>query len=59
MYILPVRNECQIDNFGHTPCQNGGICVDRVREYQCICIGNYEGTNYQEEGNIHHYILVE
>ena len=45
-----VRNECRIDPRGNSPCQNEGMCIDLVREYRCICIGNYQGVNCQEEG---------
>ena len=48
-----VRNECQADDHGNTPCQNGGSCTDLVKEYVCSCVGNYEGTNCQDGTNKH------
>lgn len=53
-----VRNECQADDHGNTPCQNGGSCTDLVKEYVCSCVGNYEGTNCQDGTNKHTYSLL-
>ena len=47
-----VRNECKFDNLGNTPCRNGGICYDLLNGYTCSCVGNYQGTNCEEEGNV-------
>ena len=44
------QNECIIDNFGHSPCQNHGVCVDHVYSYTCYCSGSYAGVNCSEEG---------
>ena len=48
--IMIVRNECRADDHGSTPCQNGGVCTDLVKNYLCTCSGNFEGKNCQKEG---------
>lgn len=33
-----------IDDCETNPCQNGGICVDQVNAFVCICISGWTGT---------------
>ena len=47
-----VRNECKIDDHGNTPCQNGAVCYDHLKDYTCRCKGTYQGINCEEEGKI-------
>ncbi|XP_055597303.1 protein eyes shut [Uranotaenia lowii] len=37
-------NECE-----SSPCQNGGICVDKFNSYICACGMGFAGTNCEEE----------
>uniref|UniRef100_A0A1A9WEY9 EGF-like domain-containing protein n=1 Tax=Glossina brevipalpis TaxID=37001 RepID=A0A1A9WEY9_9MUSC len=37
-------NECD-----SAPCQNGGVCVDKLATYVCACPMGYTGTNCEEE----------
>ncbi|KAM7353986.1 eyes shut isoform 2-T8 [Cochliomyia hominivorax] len=37
-------NECD-----SSPCQNGGVCVDKLASYVCACPMGYTGTNCEEE----------
>ncbi|CAD7079574.1 unnamed protein product [Hermetia illucens] len=37
-------NECE-----SSPCQNGGVCVDRLAAYVCACPMGYTGINCEEE----------
>ncbi|XP_058980715.1 protein eyes shut isoform X2 [Musca domestica] len=37
-------NECD-----SSPCQNGGMCVDKLASYVCACPMGYTGTNCEEE----------
>ena len=42
-----------------TPCQNGGVCLDKVGGYSCICTGNFTGLNCSEEGECAANLVVE
>lgn len=35
-------NDCQ-----SAPCLNGGTCIDKVRQYQCICAAGWDGATCQ------------
>ncbi|XP_055376615.1 protein eyes shut [Condylostylus longicornis] len=37
-------NECE-----SSPCQNGGVCVDKLASYVCACPMGYTGVNCEEE----------
>ncbi|XP_053960264.1 protein eyes shut isoform X4 [Anastrepha ludens] len=37
-------NECE-----SAPCQNGGVCVDKLASYVCACPMGYTGNNCEEE----------
>lgn len=37
-------NECESG-----PCQNGGVCIDKVATYACACTMGFTGTNCEEE----------
>ena len=37
-----------IDECSSWPCQNGGNCVDGVDEYECQCLGDWEGLECDE-----------
>ncbi|XP_058452918.1 protein eyes shut [Malaya genurostris] len=37
-------NEC-----ASSPCQNGGICIDKFASYVCACAMGFTGTNCEEE----------
>ncbi|XP_034670265.1 protein eyes shut [Drosophila subobscura] len=37
-------NECE-----SSPCQNGGVCVDKLAAYACACPMGYTGINCEEE----------
>ncbi|ALC40152.1 eys [Drosophila busckii] len=37
-------NECD-----SSPCQNGGVCVDKLAAYACACPMGYTGVNCEEE----------
>ena len=39
---LPELDEC-----GSRPCQNGGQCVDRINDYDCLCEAGFTGKNCQ------------
>nr|CAC20782.1 fibrosurfin [Paracentrotus lividus] len=32
-----------------SPCQNGALCVDLIRDYFCICGAGYEGVNCEND----------
>ena len=42
--FLAATNECSLDGIT-SPCNNGGVCVDLVRSYHCICSGSYQGPH--------------
>jgi len=46
-------------NEGGTACQNGGVCLDEVGGYSCICTGNFTGLNCSEEGECAAHLVVE
>lgn len=37
-------NECE-----SSPCQNGGVCVDKIASYACACPMGFTGLNCEEE----------
>ena len=37
--------ENDIDECDPNPCQNGGICEDKINDYNCICPKCYAGKN--------------
>lgn len=39
-------NECESN-----PCSNGGTCLDRVGEFQCICPVGYAGSRCETQVN--------
>jgi len=41
-YLLTDTNECQSN-----PCQNGGICVDGVNSFTCLCPSSKAGAMCQ------------
>ena len=43
--------QCQlnIDECGSSPCQNKGICLDKIDAYQCRCQTGYNGTNCENK----------
>ena len=32
-----------IDDCSGRPCQNGGVCTDRVNDFSCRCAAGFEG----------------
>ena len=32
-----------IDDCAGRPCQNGGVCTDRVNDFSCRCVAGFEG----------------
>lgn len=42
--FLAATNECSIDGVT-SPCDNGGLCIDLVGGYRCICSGSYQGPH--------------
>ena len=34
-----------INDCDPNPCKNGGICIDRVKDYKCYCINGWYGDN--------------
>ena len=51
IFNVEVKNECRADDHGNIPCQNGGMCIDLVKNYLCACTGDFYGQNCQEEGS--------
>lgn len=39
----------EIDECESSPCQNGGICVDKIASYACVCSMGFTGPNCEEE----------
>ena len=48
LLTLTATNECSIDGVLASPCSNGGLCVDLVGGYRCICSGTYQGPRCRE-----------
>ena len=34
-----------IEDCAPNPCQNGGVCTDKVNSYNCTCLAGFNGTN--------------
>ena len=39
-FLVPAIDECL-----SVPCQNGGLCLDEIDRYSCVCLPGYEGYN--------------
>lgn len=39
----------ETDECESSPCQNGGICIDRFASYTCACTMGFSGANCEEE----------
>ncbi|KAK7092751.1 hypothetical protein V1264_008448 [Littorina saxatilis] len=39
----------EVDECTHSPCQNGGACVDKVKAYTCDCPSGFTGSNCERE----------
>ncbi|XP_034472234.1 protein eyes shut [Drosophila innubila] len=39
----------EINECASAPCQNGGVCVDKLAAYACACPMGYTGVNCEEE----------
>ncbi|EDW11527.2 protein eyes shut [Drosophila mojavensis] len=39
----------EINECASSPCQNGGVCVDKLAAYACACPMGYTGVNCEEE----------
>ncbi|KAL9708057.1 hypothetical protein quinque_011575 [Culex quinquefasciatus] len=39
----------ETDECESSPCQNGGICIDKFASYVCACTMGFTGTNCEEE----------
>ena len=60
MYIAGFEGlECaeEIDECRSRPCQNGGICTDRVAEYRCHCQPGYSGKQCEVSEGTAVYIM--
>lgn len=38
-----------IDECESSPCQNGGVCVDKINSFACVCAVGFTGPNCEEE----------
>ena len=49
--IVHVGKQCQvnINECASSPCQNEGICLDKINSYQCRCQTGYNDTNCQNK----------
>ena len=49
--IVHVGKQCQvnINECASSPCQNEGICLDKINAYQCRCQTGYNGTNCENK----------
>ncbi|XP_045188010.2 fibropellin-3-like [Mercenaria mercenaria] len=45
-FIDQKKNECDPN-----PCQNGGVCEDRVNQYTCNCASGWRGKNCERDVN--------
>lgn len=41
--------DTEIDECEVGPCQNGGVCIDKIAAYACACPMGFTGTNCEEE----------
>ena len=37
------RCEAELDECQSDPCQNGATCLDRLNQFQCVCVPGYSG----------------
>ena len=47
IYVNTDINECAVDGATNTfsgPCKNGGICIDLVNDFNCVCPFGYTGS---------------
>ena len=49
--VAPDENDC-VNN----PCQNGGICQDLFRGYQCTCAPGWNGNNCTTGEKLFHFL---
>jgi len=42
---IPLFCKPDIDDCQSSPCENGGICSDKLNDYACSCIQGYTGKN--------------
>jgi len=40
LFFQPDIDDCQ-----SSPCENGGLCSDKLNDYACSCIQGYTGKN--------------
>ena len=51
LIFIHVGKHCQvnINECASSPCQNKGICLDKINSYQCRCQTGYNGTNCENK----------